>query len=83
MSKERHLELSSMFVEMGRALMKEGHENKDFITSQAGASLITMGGLLIDDSNMFLFSQMCGLFSSKMIVDTQRKKDNGEPLGDA
>lgn len=83
MDRERQIELSSKFTEMGKALMREGYESKDFMVSQAGASLITMGGLMIDDKNMFLFSQMCGLFSSKMIVDTQRKKDNGEPLGDA
>jgi len=71
MVKDRHLELSSMFIEMGRALMAEGTEKGDFVLSQAGVSMIAMSGLMLDDKNMFLFSQMCGLFSSKMIVDAR------------
>ena len=70
MIKDRHLDLSSKLIEIGRALMKEGHDNKDFTISQTGASLIAMGGLILEDRNMFLFSQMCGLFSSKMLLDT-------------
>lgn len=73
--KDRYLDLSAKLIEMGRALMTEGHEAKDFSISQAGACLITMSGLILDDKNMFLFSQMCGLFSSKMILDTMDKNN--------
>lgn len=76
MINERHLELSAKFIEMGRALMTEGHKEKDFIISQIGACMISMGGLILDDKNIFLFSQMCGLFSSKMILDTMERKNN-------
>lgn len=75
MIKDRHLELSSKLIEMGRALMKEGHNDKDFTVSQAGASMIAMGGLMLDDKSMFLFSQMCGLFSAKMILETQARQN--------
>lgn len=74
MVKDRYLELSAKFIEMGRALMTEGYDNKDFTISQAGASMIAMGGLMLDDKSMFLFSQMCGLFSAKMILETQERK---------
>lgn len=60
---------------MGRALMTEGHNDKDFTISQAGASMIAMGGLMLDDNSMFLFSQMCGLFSAKMILETQARQN--------
>lgn len=76
--KDRHLELSSKFIEMGQALLKEGHDEKDFSISQCGASLIAMGGLILDDKNMFLFSQVCGLFSAKMILETQDRRNNQE-----
>jgi len=74
MIKDRHLELSSKLIDMGRALMVEGQNDKDFHVSQAGASLIAMGGLMLDDRSMFLFSQMCGLFSAKMILETMNKE---------
>lgn len=75
MIKDRHIDLSAKFIEMGRALMAEGHEAKDFTISQVGACMISMSGLLLDDKNMFLFSQMCGLFSSKMVLDAMEKNN--------
>ena len=74
MIKDRHLELSAKLIEMGRALMEEGHNDKDFTISQAGISIISMGGLILDEKSMFLFSQMCSLFSAKMILETQERQ---------
>jgi len=67
--KDRHLELSSKLMEMGRALIKEGKENRDFAIAQSGTNLITIGSLLLDEPNLLLFGQMCGLFASKIILD--------------
>jgi hypothetical protein len=76
MTKDRHLELSAMFIEMGRALMKEGHEAKDFTIAQTGSGMIAMGGLLLDEKALLLFGQVCGLFASKMILENMEKNNH-------
>ena len=74
--KDRHLELSSKLIEMGNALISEGSQNKDYITSQSGTFLILIGGLLFDENDVQLFSQLCGMFSAKKILE------NMEDYGD-
>lgn len=74
--KDRHLELSSKLMEMGRALMKEGKETHDFSVTQTGTNLIMVGSLLLDESNLILFGQMCGLFSAKMIIDNMENNNH-------
>ncbi len=56
--------------------MKEGNEKKDFSIAQTGSSMIAMGGLLLDEANLLLFGQMCGLFASKMILDGMDKNNH-------
>lgn len=73
---DRRLEISSKMIEMGRALMEEGKEAKDFTIAQTGVNMITVGSLLLDEPNMLLFSQMCGLFASKMILDNMEKNNH-------
>lgn len=73
---DRHLELSSKLIEMGRALMKEGHEIRDFPIAQTGTNLITIGTMLLDEPNLVLFGQMCGLFASKVILDNMEKNNH-------
>src|ERR1035437_6249706 len=72
----RDLESSSKLMEMGRALMKEGRENHDFAIAQSGTNLITVGSLLLDEPNLLLFGQMCGLFASKIILDNMEKNNH-------
>lgn len=66
---DRHLELSSKFIEMGQALMKEGKESKDYPVSQTGTFLILIGGLLLDEDDVTQFGQLCAMFSAKKILD--------------
>ena len=42
---ERRLELSSKFLEMGQALIKEGKDKKDYSITQSGSFIILMAGL--------------------------------------
>ena len=74
--KDRHLELSSKLMEMGRALMKEGKENADPSITQTGTNMITLGSLLLDEPNLMLFGQMCGLFAAKVILDNMERNNH-------
>lgn len=65
----RHLELSSKFIEMGQALMKEGKANNDYNISQTGTFMILIGGLLFDENDVQQFGQLCAMFSAKKILD--------------
>jgi len=77
MSKEdRHLDLSAKFVEMGQALIEEGHEKKDLMIAQAGTMVVMLGGLMYDEADMNLFSQMCSMFSAKKIVENMEKNND-------
>lgn len=69
MISKRHLELSSKFIEMGQALMLEGHTNKDYNAAQSGSCMILLGSLILDEKGLVLFAQMCSMFSAKMILD--------------
>ena len=69
MSKDRYLDLSSKFLEMGDALMIEGNKDKDLIIKQSGTILILLGGLMLDEKDMQEFMLLCSMFSAKKILD--------------
>lgn len=69
MVKDRHLELSGKFLEMGHALIKEGRKSKDYSITQTGTFMILIGGLIFDEDDVSLFSQICSMFSAKKILD--------------
>ena len=75
-TKDRHLELSAKFIEMGQALMKEGKEQKDFTTSQTGSCLIFLGGLMLDERDILLFGQICSMFSAKKILENMENTNH-------
>ena len=67
--KQRHLELSSKFLEMGQALMLEGQETNDYAISQSGSFMILLGGLILNEDDTYEFGQLCSMFSAKRILD--------------
>jgi len=74
---DRHLELSGKLIEMGQALIKEGKENSDYNTTQVGNFLVLSGGLILEQEDVFLFAQLCSMFSAKKILDRmERNKVN-------
>ena len=77
MIKNRHLELSSKFIEMGQALMNEGKDDKDLIIAQTGSFMILMGGIMFDENDILLFSQLLGMFSAKKILDNMERTNDG------
>lgn len=71
---DRRLDLSGKFMEMGQSLISEGKENSDLGISQIGTILIFMSGLLIGgDDDIFKFSDLCSMFSSKKILDSMQE----------
>ena len=73
---DRHLDLSAKFVEMGQSLMLEGKEKKDYTIAQSGTALVLLGGLMYDEKDMNLFSQMCSMFSAKKIVENMERNND-------
>ena len=78
---DRRLDLSSKFMKMGQSLINEGRDNNDLAIAQIGTILIFMSGLLIGgDDDIFKFSDLCSMFSSKKILDSLHEQPN--PLQD-
>jgi len=74
---ERRLELSSKFLEMGQALMKEGTEKKDYCISQSGSFMILMAGLILEENDVVEFSNLCSMFSAKKILIGLEESNSG------
>jgi hypothetical protein len=77
MKKNRNLDLSSKFLEMGNALMIEGNNDKDYLILQSGTVLILLGGLMLDKEDMYEFMQLCSMYSAKKILDGIDDKSKG------
>ena len=75
-NEDRHLDLSAKFVEMGQTLLLEGKNSKDLMISQAGGALVLLGGLMYDEKDIQLFSQMCSMFSAKKIVENMERNND-------
>lgn len=65
----RHLELSAKFMEMGQALVKEGLKTNDHSIVQSGNVFIMLGGMILNEIDMFEFIDYCAKFSSKKLLD--------------
>lgn len=72
---DRHLELSSKFMQMGDALLIEGREKNDYVISQSGIFFILLSGLILDEEDVFLFSEMCSMFSAKKVLENMRSEN--------
>lgn len=71
----RRSELSSKFLEMGQALINEGTNTKDYTVTQSGTMMILISSLLEDEQDMFIFAELCSMFSAKKILDVQEGID--------
>jgi hypothetical protein len=74
--KDRHMELSSKFIEMGRALLKEGEESNDYSITQIGSVMILIGGLMFDDEDVYEFSSLCSMFSAKKLLENMENNNH-------
>lgn len=67
--KDRHLELSGKFIEMGQALVAEGRKDKDYVITSAGTFFTLIGGLMYDEKDVSLFAEICSMFSAKKVLE--------------
>jgi hypothetical protein len=73
---ERRLELSSKFLEMGQALIKEGKDKKDYAISQSGSFIILLAGIILEENDVAEFSNLCSMFSAKKLLDGMEESDS-------
>ena len=73
---DRRLELSSKFLEMGQALIKEGKDKKDYSITQSGSFIILIAGLILEENDIVEFSNLCSMFSAKKLLDGLEKSDS-------
>lgn len=71
---DRHKELSLMFLKMGRALVKEGLDNNDFVTASLGNNMVLMSSIAFDKHEVRLFGELASMMSSRRLV---KKLTNG------
>lgn len=66
---DRYLDLSSKFIQMGKALMKEGIENDDYRIKQMGSFMTLLAGLVLVEDDVYDFANVVSMFSAKKILD--------------
>ena len=69
----RRLELSDKLKQMGKALLNEGSNDKDFTVAQSGTIMLLISTLIMNDEDMFIFSELCAMFSAKKILDEEEQ----------
>ena len=71
----RRLELSDKLNQMGTALLTEGTNDSDYTVAQSGTLMMLVSGLILNDEDMFIFSELCAMFSAKKILDEEENVD--------
>ena len=73
---ERRLQLTSKFVQMGKALVEEGKETEDLIISRLGTMIIFLGGICFDDEDVLRFGDLVSMYSAKKLMESlEENKD--------
>ena len=68
---ERHDDLSQKIFKMGHALSKEGINKNDYVISSVGNFMILISGLIYDEKDINLFSELCAMFSAKKVMEAK------------
>lgn len=73
----RHLDISTKLIDMGKSLVVEGKDNNDFAISQCGNFMIMLGAIILDEKDTYDFGQLCAMYSAKRLLDgmEQSKSD--------
>jgi hypothetical protein len=74
----RKLELSTKMLHMGKSLIQEGHTLEDYTISQSGSIMLLVSSLLLSNEDMFMFSEICSMFSAKKILDANEGIDDSD-----
>ena len=68
---ERHDDLSQKIFKMGHALTKEGINKNDYVITSVGNFMILISGLIYDEKDINLFSELCAMFSAKKVMEAK------------
>lgn len=75
---ERRLQLTSKFVQMGKALVEEGRNSDDLIIAQLGTMIIFIGGICFDDEDVIKFGDLVSMYSAKKLIESM--EENEDPI---
>lgn len=75
---ERRLQLTSKFVQMGKALVEEGKASDDLIIAQLGSMIIFIGGICFDDEDVIKFGDLVSMYSAKKLIESM--EENEDPI---
>ena len=56
---------------MGHALSKEGIIKNDYVITSVGNFMILISGLIYDEKDINLFSELCAMFSAKKVMEAK------------
>jgi len=73
---DSRLDLSTKFIQMGQALMEEGDEKRDNGQALMGTILIFLGGIVLEDEDIYKFSELVSMFSAKKMLDTMEQQNS-------
>jgi hypothetical protein len=62
-------------MKMGSVLTKEGVACEDHNIAEVGTAMIMLSALILDDKDMFIFSEICAMFTAKKILDDMDRKN--------
>lgn len=74
----RRIELSNKILQMGQALIKEGSNQQDVTIVQSGTAMLLISTLFLNERDMFIFSELCSMFTAKKILDEAENIDPKE-----
>ena len=73
---ERRLQLTSKFVQMGKALVEEGKDSDDLIIAQLGSMIIFIGGICFDDEDVVKFGDLVSMYSAKKLIESMEENED-------
>jgi hypothetical protein len=72
---ERRAEISSKLFQMGTSLCKESRETGDFCVNKAGAFLIFIAGIMLDEKDVEEYGIISSMYAAKKIMDDLEEKN--------
>lgn len=79
---DRELELTIMILKMGHSLKEEGEKKENYLISEVGSILVMLSRIMVNEEDMYGFSDLCSLFSAKIIMDDVSSGENGDDIPD-
>jgi hypothetical protein len=81
-NEQRRIDVSNMVRKMGESLIQEASTNQDPRFIQLGSIFNLISVVMLVDVDMFLFSEMCSMFSAKKIMESVKDIGQDDPILD-